>query len=372
MNSNRGQYNSTPLYNLKSKRAEEKKEAQQQAAAAEPAVQRKRYAGLSIVMSLVLPVLFVVSLVVPNNIIRWVFLGLTALCLLAMWALRAFVKSARSTLTVIYAALAVVIGLALFINHQAPEARTAAGGMDQNAWFGSRDAASVNAMINEMATEPPATPEPVAPGQSEAEKQLEGFFSAWALNSASEMLPYCLPSWVSSHESPKSTLFQMLSRSSPVSYQIEGITGSDGDSNRIVTVKVNLVESGQQTVQRMHVMMQKINDMWYVNPDSLDGVPVDEAAEAALAALAEEAGDIPQNTIAPTATPIPDDMKSGIVVYYNEDGGKYYHANRTCEAVRSEFWPLTEFSFDLINSQQFKNLKPCTKCNPPARPNVDQ
>ena len=33
---------------------------------------------------------------------------------------------------------------------------------------------------------------------------------------------------------------------------------------------------------------------------------------------------------------------------------------------------LTSFSFDLINSQEYKNLVRCPECNPPERPAVGQ
>ena len=184
MNSNRGQYSFTPLYNLKSKRQEEKKAEQQAADAA--AVKRNRYALLSIMMSLVLPALFIVALLLPNNSVRWVFLGLAFVSLLMMWALRAFVKSARNTLTVIYGALALVIGLALFMNQQPPETRAAASTrLDQSASFMDSDAASLNAMLNEIATDPPATQEPEVLGASDAEQQVYRFFAAWSQGSAS-------------------------------------------------------------------------------------------------------------------------------------------------------------------------------------------
>ena len=368
MNSNRGQYNSTPLYNLKSKQQEERRAEQQAAAAAAP-VKRSRYALLSIILSLVLPALFIVALILPNNIVRWVFLGLAFVSLLMMWALRAFVKSARSTLTVVYVALSLVIGLALFMNQQPPENRASASArLDQSALFTSQDAGSVNAMLSQLSTEPPATPEPEVLGSSDAEQQVKRFFDAWALGSVSEMVQCCTPLWVSQQTAPESTLFLLLMRSRPVDFTFEGVSGSSGSATRIVTIRVAFDESGETVFQRMHVITERINDVWYVDPDSLDGVPIDTEAEAAAAAASQEGQDIPQITI-PPATPTPSPQESsGIVVYYNKDGGKYYHATRTCEAVRSEYWPLTEFSFDLINSQQFKNLKPCTKCNPPARP----
>lgn len=367
MNSNRGQYNSTPLYNLKNnRRSEEKKQAAQGGAP----IAGKRYGALSVVLSIVLPVLFLVALLVPNNLLRWVFLGAAAVSVLAMWLLRAFVKSARSTLTVIYAALAIVIGLALFINRQTPETRNVSASRASQAasLFSNPDAGSVNALLNELATEAPAEEEQAAAATSEAQNRLQGFFAAWAKKSASEMLPFCLPSWVTAQTSPEATLFQMLFRSYPTNITVEDITGSDGNASRIVTLKAAFEENGTSVVKRMHVMMFKINDVWYVNPDSLDGVIVDEAAEAAAQA---NIAPMINTTVAPTASPAPEG--ASLIVYYNEKGGKKYHLDKTCPSVASEYWPLTgKIPFELINSQQYSKLVPCERCAAPTRPPITQ
>ncbi len=363
MNSNRGQYNTSPLYNMKAREEQNKRRAEAEGVP----VAKKRYAGLSVIMSLVLPALFLLSLLIPNNTLRWGFLAAAGVSVLVMWMLRAFVKSARSTLTVIYAALAVVIGLALFMNRPAPETAVAGvrGGALPASAFSDPDVGSVNALLQTLNTEEPTQAPDPEQGVSEAQKRLEAFFGAWFKNSVSEMLQYCVPSWVMRQTSPEGTLFQMLNRYRPVNYIIEDISGSDGNTTRIVTAKVEYSENGAPVIRRLHIVMQRLNDMWYVDPDSLDGVPVDEAAEAAARQVNQ-----PHSTIAPTPTPAP--AGSGITVYYNEKGGKYYHAQRTCTAVDSSYWPLTGFSFDLINSQQYKALIRCTKCNPPERPAVGQ
>lgn len=349
-----------------SRRAEEKKQEAQDAAS----TGSRRYAGLSILMSLGLPALFLVSLLVPNNTVRWVFLAASGVSVLLMWILRAFVKSARSTLTVIYVALAVVIGLALFINRQTPESRNLSASRASQAasLFSNTDAGSVNALLNELTTEAPdPAEEEEQVSASETKTRLEGFFVAWGKKSASEMLPYCLPSWVSQQTSPQATLFQMLFRSRPAQMEIESISGSDGNASRIATVKVSFEENNTVIVKRLHVIMQKINDIWYVNPESLDGVPVDEAAEAA----AQESVAFVGTTIAPTATPAPEG--SELIVYYNTNNGKYYHTSPTCSAVASEYWPLTgKIPFSLINSQQYSKLLPCSKCAAPTRPPVSR
>ena len=131
MNGNRGQYTSAPLNNMKNRRpATSVAQVNANRPSAAP-----RFQWLAGIMAAVLPVLFLLALLIPNAILRWGFLIVTALSLLLMWALGAFVKNARGTLTVIYGALAVVIGLALFMDTQAPETRQSSKMADQGALF---------------------------------------------------------------------------------------------------------------------------------------------------------------------------------------------------------------------------------------------
>ena len=365
MNSNRGQYNASPMYDLKNKKPERKKEPEQMEETAPETEQR--HMTLSLLLSLGLPALFLVCLIVPNATLRWVFLCLAGISVLAMWLLRAFVRSARNTLTVIYAALAVVIGLALFINRQAPESRGAsAAALNQASLFSNPDAGSVNAILNEQNTPSPELEEEEDITVPEAQLRLDAFFQAWALNSVTEIKSYCLPSWVNERQSAETELFQKLRMSRPVNYAIEEMSGSDGANSRIITLKATFEENGETVVKRMRVIMKKINDVWYVDPDSLDGVKVDEAAEAA----AQASYQMIASTIAPTAEPKAEG--ESITVYYNVHGGKYYHLSPTCPAVDSSYWPLTGvIPFELINSTEYSKLIPCSKCGAPARPAIN-
>ena len=365
MNSNRGQYNASPMYDLKNKKPERKKEAELNEADAPET--EKRYTLLSLLLSIGLPALFLACLSVPSPVLRWIFLGLTCAGVLAMWVLKAFVRSARNTLTVIYAALAVVIALALFINRQPAETRSTAANaaLNQQSLFSNQDAGSLNAFLNEMNTPSPEEEEGEDANAAvpEAHARLDAFFRTWESNSATEMKEYCLPSWVNEQQSAETVLFQMLRRSRPLSYTIEETSGGDGANSRIITVKAAFDENGETMVKRMRVIMKKINDVWYVDPNSLDGVKVDEEAEAA----AQASYQMIASTIAPTAEPKAEG--ESVTVYYNVHGGKYYHTTPTCTAVDSSYWPLTGvIPFELINSKEYSKLLPCAKCGAPARP----
>ena len=367
MNSNRGQYNASPMYDLKNRKPEKKRETAQMEGM--PPETEKRHTLLSLLLSVGLPALFLVCLLAPSPVLRWIFLSLAGVSVLAMWLLRAFVRSARNTLTVIYAALAVVIGLALFISRQPLDTRGASSAaMNRTSLFSDPDTGSVNAFLNEMNT----TPAPEAEEEDanamvpEAQARLDAFFQAWANNSTTEMKEYCLPSWVNEQQSAETVLFQMLRRSRPLSYTIEETSGGDGANSRIITVKAAFDENGETMTKRMRVIMKKINDVWYVDPNSLDGVKVDEAAEAAALASYQMIA----STIAPTAEP--KEEGESITVYYNVHGGKYYHLSPTCPAVDSSYWPLTGvIPFELINSTEYSKLLPCAKCGAPARPAIN-
>ena len=371
MNSNRGQYNDSPLFNMKNKRPEKKKPAPQPAAQEQGWAQTqqsepqgmKRHVFLSVLLSLVLPVLFLVSLILPVGELRLAFLAITAMAVLSMWILGAFVRSARNTLTVIYAALAVVIGLALFIQ-QSPDAIRANSVINPPSAVQQDQQALLNAM-------PTETPEPTSDPSSlisEAQKRLEGFLDAWKRNRIQEILLYCSPSWINSTTSPENVLFQNLSGNLPIDYEPENIGGSDGNNNRVLTYRAYFQDGGETVARRMNVRMVKVNDVWYVDPNSLDMVPINEAAEQSASI---QNSMVINTTAAPKVTDDPSIPK--VVVYYNKAGkGKYYHTSKIPDCVDSQWWPLEELSIDLLNSQEYKNLLPCQKCGAPPRPSVAQ
>lgn len=365
MNGNRGQYTSSPLYNMK----KNSWQAKPQSPEGKPGQGQggRRYQWLSIVMSVALPALFLLSLIIPNNPLRWMFLIATAAAVAVMWYLRAFVHSARGTLTVVYTAMAVVVGLALFMNGQSTKTRTPPQGPQAGPVLAGQTEGSLSNLLTQPeSAEPAALPTDAPELTSAAQQRLEAFFQAWASKIIPNMLPYCSPSWINKQASPDQELWMLLQHSYPTQYLIEKMEGSDGNTSRIVTMKVWFNEMNRDTVKRLQVVMVKVNDVWYVDPSSLGGVEIDEAAEAAAAQNVTTRTDINTTKAPATATPNP----STVTVYYNEDGGRYYHATATCGAVDERFWPLTGFSFDLINSAEYQRLVPCPRCNPPERPTV--
>lgn len=55
----------------------------------------------------------------------------------------------------------------------------------------------------------------------------------------------------------------------------------------------------------------------------------------------------------------PDDS---LELYYNPNGGQYYHEAQYCTGVKDRYLPLTAFTYGELDSGAFANLKPCSNC----------
>lgn len=64
------------------------------------------------------------------------------------------------------------------------------------------------------------------------------------------------------------------------------------------------------------------------------------------------------------ALPYPsDDTK----LYYNPNGGSYYHSDENCNSVKSRFLPLAGFTYGELEDEGFAKLSRCATCLPPRR-----
>jgi hypothetical protein len=62
--------------------------------------------------------------------------------------------------------------------------------------------------------------------------------------------------------------------------------------------------------------------------------------------------------------PIPEDS---LPLYYNPDGGQYYHSDQNCSSVKNKYLPLTGFTYGELENSPYDKLTPCASCNPPKR-----
>lgn len=215
-----------------------------------------------------------------------------------------------------------------------------------------------------LTTVPEATP--FVAEKTEAEKRLASFMDLWMTNNKPAMVEYCQLSWVNKQSDPAASLFNMLANRSVEAYTIESISGSETDTSRSVsmTATINKNTGKKSSVYRFTVMMVKEGDQWYVNPNSL--ATNDEIKDATDEVVVNNSMASGAVTEAPrtTVTPVP---PGNTPLYYNPDGGSYYHRDPSCPSVRSEFLPL-KGSFPYNELDIYKDtykLSPCMKCNAP-------
>ena len=102
--------------------------------------------------------------------------------------------------------------------------------------------------------------------------------------------------------------------------------------------------------------MKKENGEWYIDPTSFKSYlptptqpPVQEVNETQDQGTAEGAID-PKLTL-----------------YYNPDGGSFYHAVDNCTTVNKKYYPLQGFYYEALNTSPYDKLQPCGTCKPPNR-----
>ena len=49
-------------------------------------------------------------------------------------------------------------------------------------------------------------------------------------------------------------------------------------------------------------------------------------------------------------------------LYYNPNGGSYYHADAECPSVKADFLPMAAFDSALLGTPEYSGLMPCTLC----------
>lgn len=66
--------------------------------------------------------------------------------------------------------------------------------------------------------------------------------------------------------------------------------------------------------------------------------------------------------------PIPYPASDDTILYYNPDGGKYYHADQNCASIRDKYLPLQgQCTYAALDSEEFAYLTPCKSCDPPVK-----
>ena len=358
-------YSSSPLGDLKHNPLGPAQQTHEAPPSLQPPKKRrqKRYRVLQMILVVVMPVFFLCALLIANKILRLSFIGAAVICMALMWLLKAFSSNARKTLTLVYSVLAVVVCCALLL---ALNPKQAATKVDAKSMFNTGTALDSDTISNvekQSATETPAPQATEAP-ISAAEQRLKLFIEAWTNSDTNTMLTLCLPSWIESQDSAATSLFKLLAIgiNKPTSYKVEEVYGSDADATRAIQVVVHLSTSGGDVARRYQIFLNRVNDVWYIDPASLNSISVvtdeDEVFGQQESILTNQ-----------TPTPEPDPtVDPNTVLYYNPDGGQAYHCDPNCSSTDAKYLPFKgTFTYSQLNDTPYDVLNWCRYCKPPKR-----
>ena len=312
---------------------------------------------IKLFLFLILPLLFISAIFA--SYLRYPFIIASIIALSVVWYRQSFTSATRTAITVGYLLLTIVI-IAMLIGPGSDSTQT--GNLD------SRNAAQASA---EPTVSPEAEPlaaqetpqSAEAVGESEAEQRLATFMSYWQQNRIEDMVNLVQPSWATVQDNAASALFTVISNRTPQDYAIEGISGTSADNSRTVTMSAYIDKNnGKEPVRyRFMILMVKESGEWFVDPNSL--ATNDVATETPSPAPGKETV---VQSLQPrmTVTPIPDPNTK---LYYNANGGKYYHADPNCSAVNPKFLPMASFLYKELDDAPYNSLQPCLKCGAPTQ-----
>ncbi len=312
--------------------------------------------------ALAISVLFILSLVFPTNPMKWAFLSLALVGLAYIWVRPVLEAGAKMTATVLIGVACLITVLSMILTPVSDRQQTQQTPVQADSTAAEEAAPqedpvseeNVVVSLEEVAslqqTGPTATPD-----NSATLENLSSFFFFWSVNKIDQMVNYCSPSWVKNQEDPKVTLFGILANRIMREYTIGTPSGTENDITRTVpvTARVDKNTGDSESIFIFNVIIIRENEGWYVDPQSLKSHEEVEATTFSVII---------------TQPPTPQPAEASMTLYYNPDGGSYYHADPNCLSVAEKFRPLTgHFTFAQINEPAYADLKTCQRCAAPMR-----
>ena len=317
-----------------------------------------------LMLSAALLALFALGMFAPGlGILKWVFIALAAGTILMFWIKPMTASNKRLCYSIVFGMLALLTVISLITAGITGDAQTdptqtgkSAVSASSSGTAGDEDE-SVPEQRPTPATSAPETEEPVDEDKILADR-VKTFFSLWNANKIDEMLKMVSPSWINSSENPKSDLFLLLANRRPKDVEPEKISGTSQDTSRTVTVNTLIDKNNGKDPERfrMNVILEKNagDGQWYVDPKSLRTLDKSETPDPNVT-----------DTPAPTSTP---ETYPNTVLYYNPDGGSYYHRDPNCKKINPKYTPLKgQFTFADLKNGEHSDLKPCSICGAPMR-----
>ena len=327
--------------------------------------------------------------------IRWVFMMLTVACLALMWFVHAFLFPGRMILSAVYGLL-MVFTLVTALNAQSssrlpkttsPFAQvtttiaptqvpiysqvvdSGAGFVTDTEYTDSlndiqgvgMDGGSEDQSGQDLGLSDAGATGYVSTVKSDAEIALENFMEKWRKGIIADMVAHTPPSWREAQaDSAQQQLFWKFAQKPLQDWrQMSAPTGTDDSTARTISVEVDISYSGEVRTYAYDAIALCENGSWYIDPDSLSSGILQVPSTPT-----PDPNATPEPTPEPTPTPTPGPKTK---LYYNKDGGKFYHADPECSSVAKEFLPLASFTYGNLNKSPYTKLQPCPKCGAPSR-----
>lgn len=326
--------------------------------------------------------------------IRWVFMILTVACLALMWFVHAFLFPGRMILSAVYGLL-MVFTLVTALNAQSsrlpktasPFAQVTttivptqvpiysqvvdpgAGLVTNNGYGDSLSGIQEVGMAGgsedqsgqDLGLSDAGATGYVPAVKSDAEIALENFMEKWHKGIIADMVALTPPSWREAQaDSAQQQLFWKFAQKPLQDWrQMSAPTGTDDSTARTISVEADISYSGEVRTYAYDAIALCENGSWYIDPDSLSSGILQVPSTPT-----PDPNATPEPTPEPTPTPTPGPKTK---LYYNKDGGKYYHADPECYTVAKEFLPLASFTYGNLNKSPYTKLQPCPKCGAPSR-----
>lgn len=190
-----------------------------------------------------------------------------------------------------------------------------------------------------------------------AEECVAVFMHYWSANRVDDMVSLCSGAWRSQCEEPRRDLFAILANRTPISMETGTIYGTDQDDTSTVQVRALIDRNnGKEPLwYLLQIRTVKEDGIWYIDPTSLMSIATTDTLpkEQATSEPASDAAGITGETI----------------LYYNEEGGEFYHLDPNCRRVHTKYLPLKGcFTFAELNDEAYQELKACEICGAPDRP----
>lgn len=344
-----------------------------------------------------LTMLFIVAPVcgllgLPFSMFRWVFIALSAFLIITMWVTKRFMFQGRAFLSGVLVVAAVVSLIAAVDAKSTPQpniytpysagdpalgalgSSLSAGGQGQNAMptspidtLQAADTQDADSQVGGqiiLDAQPTNAPERV---MHEAEISLNNYLVMWMNEDFEGMVQYTLPSWRNAQRVPPRQLSYQHNNYTLNSFEIinENLATVIDSATYTVIVNVTKKNSSRETRYGKYSAIVFNNDgMWYVDPDSMrmllpyDPVPTQ-------AANAGDSGVDMQQDAAPTPEPTADPKMK---LYYNSDGGKFYHTDAQCPSLDPKYYnKMKSFAYSDLSKSGYSKLLPCGKCNAPKK-----